>query len=48
MTNDLSEHLPAAAPACGCAVCECGEACACAPAAAPCHPCEDAGCGCCA
>jgi hypothetical protein len=51
MTNDQAQALltHAVAQACGCAVCECGEDCACAatqPGAAACQPCDDAGCGC--
>jgi hypothetical protein len=50
MTNDQAQALltQAAAQACGCAVCECGEDCACAAmqtGATACKPCEDAGCG---
>jgi hypothetical protein len=51
MTNDQAQALltHAAAKACGCAVCECGEDCACAakqPGVAACEPCEGAGCSC--
>lgn len=47
MTNDQSETLTTTARACGCAVCECGDDCACAqPGAARCETCEDAGCRC--
>lgn len=47
MTNDLLTTR--AAGACSCAVCDCGDHCACAstqPGATACKPCEDAGCGC--
>lgn len=50
MTNDQTQALLSrATEACGCAVCECGDDCACAsaqPGASACKACEDAGCGC--